>query len=102
MTLGQQIASQVVTQLTTAFRLRYVYPRIRRVLEDNWSNASLPGDLAELEKTSAISFSNEDMRLFHYQEPRVADLVQVGGLHIMPAKPLSKVQAIVNFKRNQN
>jgi hypothetical protein len=89
MTFGQQLASQVLGNVFTIFRLSYVYPRVRQVLLDKWDPA-VP-DLVELESTSAISLTNEDSRLFVYQEPRVADMISIGGVQIEPPKRLPKV-----------
>ncbi|CAG0918708.1 unnamed protein product [Notodromas monacha] len=88
MTYFQQAVSQITYIFVMNFRHLWSYPRVRKALIEGW-DSDVP-NLADLESTSVISFNNEDLRVFTHQEPRVADIIDIGGAHCRPAKELPK------------
>ena len=89
MPFWQQLFGQLAVVMFTTIRHYWSYPQVRKVLNDEFDETV--GDLADLERTSSIFLLSDDYRVFNYQSPKVADVIEIGCVHCVPAKPLPKV-----------
>ena len=72
----------------------YYYPYIRRKVENFWRE-NIVGDLSHKKGVSMIFFNNHASLLPRNSPPNVVD---IGGIHLAPAKPLPKVSWSYTYK----
>ncbi len=91
MPFWQQLFGQLAVVAFTTIRHYWTYPRVRDVLMTRLFVDETVPDLADLERTSSLFLLSDDYRVFNYQGPKVADVIEVGCIHCVPAGPLPEV-----------
>jgi hypothetical protein len=98
MPFWQQLFGQLAVVAFTTIRHYWTYPRVRDVLMTRLFVDETVPDLADLERTSSLFLLSDDYRVFNYQGPKVADVIEVGCIHCVPAGPLPEVCSLQTGK----
>jgi glucuronosyltransferase len=64
----------------------YYYPLIEKLYRDILNDPSIP-PVTEIEKNASLMLSNSHIS-FNQPRPMLPDIIEVGGMHLVPAKPV--------------
>ena len=92
MTFYQRLVNFIVEGLVRGAWSGYMEPKMEAIYRDKLNDPSIPSS-AEILKNASLVFSNSHVSLMK-PKPFLPDIIEVGGMHCRPAKPLPKVRVL--------
>lgn len=83
---------------TGAIMKFYYYPKMEAVYREHFSDPTMPS-IEEIERNASIVLANSHVSITR-PKALLPDIIDVGGLHIEPAKPVPQVKSLNTFLRS--
>ena len=90
----QRTLNIVISTTMVYFRNWFILPRVDAVAKEAWINSTVPLPLVKDIENRLSLFITNSQPTINYQYFKSSTIVEAGGLHLRPAKPLPKVLCI--------
>lgn len=93
MNLPQRIVNVFLNVMVIYYRNWFILPRVDQVAAEAWINSTVPlSPVKEIERNLSLLITNTHP-VINYQYFKSALIVEAGGLHLVPPRPLPQVRA---------
>jgi glucuronosyltransferase len=93
MSFKERILNTLAGLFQKVGRRYFLLPKLEAIMKKRFNYTSSMPSISELEKSTAFVLVNHHFSI-SYPKPLLPNLVQVGGMHIKPAKDLSAVRVL--------
>ncbi|CAG7720378.1 unnamed protein product, partial [Allacma fusca] len=99
MNFGQRLFNFVRMLFDWAIMNLYYFPKMETIYRNALGDPTLPS-VSEIEKNASIVLINSQIS-FNPPRPLMPDIIEVGGMHLLPAKPVPKeLDAFLNGSKD--
>jgi glucuronosyltransferase len=97
MNLPQRIVNVFLNVMVIYYRNWFILPRVDQVAAEAWINSTVPlSPVKEIERNLSLLITNTHP-VINYQYFKSSLIVEAGGLHLVPPRPLPQVRAFFCF-----